>query len=397
MSHAPLAFVALFAAVGPVVATRRLPTTASFHEYAQFFGRTYDHESTDGMMRRSLFEERLGDIRRQNEKSGALWQAGLNEFTDWTHGELLTLRGWRGTKNHGHSKLGLLDEGPAATLPEDFPVSKDWTYLKSLAEPPNQGGCGSCWAVATTYLLRSAYEIKTGEVKNFSMQELVNCVENPNECGGQGGCTGATVELALAYVQNVSLGNLSLTSELPYTGLDSACVKYTPSSFLATGSARSRGGLRGLFHDTSDAITGSAVDISSFQTLSSNDPVQLLQALLNGPVGVAAAAGPWASYTSGVFDGCTDGLDGWVIDHAILMVGFGEDAGTKYWRIMNSWGSSWGEEGFIRLLRKSTEEEVENCGWDMNPAAGIACKPYPEKVQTCGMCGVLYDSVVVSM
>lgn len=116
-----------------------------------------------------------------------------------------------------------------------------------------------------------------------------------------------------------------------------------------------------------------------------------MTALHKGPVAISASADSWASYLSGIFDSCEKDS---IINHAIVLVGYGVDDGTKYWTVQNSWGTSWGENGFIRIKRHDTVEEDDAfCGTDSKPGDGIACKPYPDSVEVCGMCGLLYDSV----
>merc|ERR1712129_575737 len=116
----------------------------------------------------------------------------------------------------------------------------------------------------------------------------------------------------------------------------------------------------------------------------------MLEALAtHGPVVVSADAGPWGSYSSGVFDSCKKDA---VINHAILAMGYGTDSGLgkDYWLIRNSWGPQWGEGGYIRLLRHS--EEGAFCGPDKKPLDGVGCKGGPATLPVCGMCGILSDS-----
>ena len=109
-----------------------------------------------------------------------------------------------------------------------------------------------------------------------------------------------------------------------------------------------------------------------------------------GPVAISVAATPWQSYTAGIFDGCEPDS---VIDHAVVLVGYGNDdkVKEKYWTIQNSWGD-WGEDGRIRILRRDSDET--ECGIDHQPEVGTGCDGGPKQVTVCGMCGILYDTIV---
>jgi cathepsin L len=242
----------------------------------------------------------------------------------------------------------------------------------------DQGMCGSCWAFAAISLLRAHYEIKTKTMRAFSPQQLVSCVSNPKSCGGTGGCHGASAELALRYVQDIGLDNLRSESEYPYTATDSKCkVSSKPSS----------GGKLSL-------VT---------KLVTANNANDLMAALMQGPASVSVAPQgmkmSWHTYQGGIYNDCPSDV---VISHGVLAVGYGIDTGNsghKYWKIRNSWGASWGEHGYIRLLRGDTAEEDSpgRCGWDFEPEKGISCKPYPDKVKVCGMCGILYHPVSVEL
>jgi len=132
--------------------------------------------------------------------------------------------------------------------------------------------------------------------------------------------------------------------------------------------------------------------MKAWERLPENAYEPLLQALFErGPVAVSVGAGPWNSYVSGIFDNCSKDA---VVDHAVTLIGYGEDAalGHKFWLVQNSWGSDWGEGGRIRLLRR--DDEQEQCGTDRQPEMGTGCAGGPTDVKVCGMCGILYDSVV---
>jgi cathepsin L len=122
--------------------------------------------------------------------------------------------------------------------------------------------------------------------------------------------------------------------------------------------------------------------------LPENKGEPLLQALYQeGPVVVSVDASKWNFYSTGVFSGCDKDA---IINHAVVAEGFGEDSGHKYYLIKNSWGSDWGERGYIRLQRFDSDDAY--CGIDNKPEEGTGCEGGPKFVTVCGMCGVLYDS-----
>jgi cathepsin L len=275
---------------------------------------------------------------------------------------------------------------------KDLPASKDWSHLRAAKNVKDQGSCGSCWAVTTVSTLEAHYEIhiaKDGPVKQFSAQQTLECTPNPHECGGQGGCKGATVELGMAYIQE---NGIATEDQEPYLGQDRKCpVQGATAKFLAAmGNGHKSNVLLGLATGAAPAANmgGAAFGFHSYTTVENNRDRPLAEALQNGPVAISAAAGTWQEYASGIYDGCQKDA---IIDHAITLYGYGTEKGKKYWKILNSWGPGWGEHGYIRLLRHNDGEEY--CGWDTDPSQGTGCKGGPAQVKVCGMCGMLYDSV----
>ena len=104
-----------------------------------------------------------------------------------------------------------------------------------------------------------------------------------------------------------------------------------------------------------------------------------------GPVAVNVDAIPMQSYGGGLMTGCA--VDKSHIDHVVQLVGYGEDNQGQYWIVRNSWGPTWGENGFIRLKRGQ-----DKCGVDTSPGEGSGCSGGPDKVKVCGMCGILFDN-----
>jgi cathepsin L len=273
-----------------------------------------------------------------------------------------------------------------------IPEEKSWAHLDAIRAATNQDSCGSCWAVATTTVLRANAEIK-GINRTFSPQELVSCAPNPHHCGGDGGCSGSTIELAMNWVMEEGLDTNEGT---PYKAQDTQCKK-TASSLLWLGKNNGDSDLQDMlsigFHEPkSSSSAGVDLGLRGWERLPENEYQPLLNAVATvGPVGISVAAGEWSLFDSGIFDGC--GKDA-VIDHAVTLIGYGKDhsSGDKYWLIKNSWGNSWGEHGNIRLLRN---EGNVHCGVDRQPEVGTGCDGGPKSVPVCGMCGILYDTVAV--
>jgi len=113
-----------------------------------------------------------------------------------------------------------------------------------------------------------------------------------------------------------------------------------------------------------------------------------------GPVVVAVAASQWGLYEKGVWEANAS-----TINHGVVVVGYGtdEDTGEKYWKVRNSWGQGFGEQGYIRIKR-SDDDDSSNCRMDNDPLAGVACalddsgnKIDVQPVKVCGTGGILFD------
>jgi len=345
-----------------------------FDDFMQLHDRAYAAGSEEYRMRRALYEARAREAERQNSSPHRLWTASANDLWDRTEEELGAMRGWVGGARPASRSGGVFIQAAGAPLPEE----KDWTDLKAMKLIHSQGGCGSCWAIASTTMLQAHAEIHTTASRTFSAQQLVSCVPNPKKCGGGGGCTGATVELAMDWVMGHGLAE---DFQVPYVGQDGTCHE--------------EGGFTGFLASPSMPSFGSGsttFGMHGWETLPLNKMEPLMRALAErGPVAVSVDASPWHAYGRGIFDGCPADA---IINHAVVAVGYGKDkaTGTKFWRIQNSWGRKWGEGGFIRVLRR--DDDDSRCGIDNKPELGTGCEGGPPEVTVCGMCGVLYDSVV---
>lgn len=362
-----------------------------FEEFKQKFNRAYKSGSPEERMRRALFEQANQFIQLHNSKPQR-WVAAVNKLTDRTEQELEALRGYRrsarpqSSRSNTESLLSTAGYN-VSSLPSQF----SWKgKLKATTEIQDQHGCGSCWAFAASTVLRAHSELFQTD-RTFSHQQIVACAPNPDKCGGAGGCAGATAELAMDYVAKMgcksedelmySSGYSGKTGECP-AGLEQELddIHGSPDSFdVRLQASYGQGGV-------SFGMTG-------YRRLPENQLESLLVALYQqGPVAVSISVGSaWSYYDSGILDTCVEDA---VIDHAVTMLGWGEDNADKYWLIQNSWGADWGENGFIRILRGSHQEESAFCGWDREPEIGSGCIGGPAEVYVCGHCGVLYDMVV---
>jgi cathepsin L len=371
---------------------------ASFEGFIAQYGRSYVPGTQEYEDRLKLFESRIEEVKNHNNQPNRLWDAAINHLSDRTKSELSMLRGLRPMRlaeNQASTGVESMQRQGGSFLRQvknaTYPKEVSWMQLASVEAHSDQADCGSCWALATATMLAANSEIN-GYDRTFSPQELVNCVPNPHQCGGTGGCQGSTAELAMNWVMERGLATDATT---PYYGIDMHCKKAADSTSLlmSKGEESLSQMIQIGFHGPQgESSQGLQLGLRGWERLPQNDYEPLIRAVaFTGPVAVSVAADSWSNYGSGILDAC--GVDA-VIDHAVTLIGYGTDPEkdhTKYWLIKNSWGPEWGEGGTIRLLR---HEGNTHCGTDYRPEDGTGCKGGPSSVEVCGMCGILYDSVV---
>merc|ERR1711934_610845 len=223
------------------------------------------------------------------------------------------------------------------------PASIDWSTKGAVTPVKDQGQCGSCWAFSSTGGLEGQWEIATGNLQSLSEQQLVDCSKQNS------GCNGGLMDYAFQFYESTSVAT---EQSYAYTGRDGTCK----SSYTE---AIPEGGVTG-FKDISNEA-------------------DLLDAVANtGPISVAIEADQMSfqMYSGGVLTGSC----GTNLDHGVLAVGYGSDSGTDYWKVKNSWGASWGMDGYILIQRG-----VNKCGIadgppsypTVNGAPGPAPTPTP--------------------
>jgi len=252
-----------------------------------------------------------------------------------------------------------------------LPASVDWRTKGIITAVKDQGQCGSCWSFGTAETVEAHWAAKhPGQLTDLAEQQILDCTPNPNQCGGTGGCGGATAEIAMARI--VQLGGITTEWQYPYRsywGDNFKCQLNSTNPLNLTIEPFAR--------------------ISGFVKIPSNSYASLIDTIANvGPLAVSVDAGAWQDYETGVFNGCNQKNPD--IDHSVQCVGYGTDDKLKkdYWIVRNSWSPTWGEDGYIRLYRSPNE----GCGIDLTPGDGTGCRNGPKNVTVCGTCGIWYDS-----
>lgn len=347
-----------------VTGTAGARTTSHSDAYDEFRS-TYRSEESDTIgvaERRQLFHTRRAEIERHNS-AGRSWTEAVNKFTDYTNAEKQQLLGYRRSgRAQGEKAPSSFLEVTKVVRKEKLADAMDWGSqgLQSGEFHRNQGACGSCWAVAAVGAIEMHAELQhPGNATLLSAEQMIDCTPNPQHCGGSGGCHGATAELAFEYVKT---RGIALNTDYPIDNKDTVC---------------------------SDSESTMFARVDNWVRLPENELEPLLETIATkGPAVVSLDATPWFSYQGGVFHGCSEDA---IVNHAVLLTGYGvdEETGQKYWRIRNSWGKEWGEDGHIRLLRHDNSGDF--CGIDSKPQDGVGCDGGAETLPVCGMCGILSD------
>lgn len=278
-----------------------------FYQYLTLHNKIYDEHVFN--QRFPVFVDNYEYIKKMNSMSNNSMTLGLNRFADLTQEEFAM------------HYLGANLSDPTTTKcapwkPSGSPVpdSLDWRDKNIISDVKDQGQCGSCWAFAATEVLESVYALKSGDTPPpvLAPQELVDCETTSV------GCSGGYPDHALAYVVD---HGLELEKDYPYTARDGVC-KSKDTAYRAS----------------------ACFDVPP------NDEKALQEAVTIAPVVVLIEADQrsFQLYSSGIIPAKSCGQN---IDHAVQLVGYGEQNGQPYWLLRNSWGSSWGEDGFVRLER----------------------------------------------
>lgn len=277
----------------------------TFAQWAANYDKVYDGDETE--VREAIFNTNIEEIKAHNAK-GLSWSMGVNQFTDLTEDEFIaTFTGEKPVDDFPH----VAEDADVTEVPDEI----DWTTRGTVNQITDQGSCGSCWAFSATATLESSYQLATGNLYKLAEQQLVDCDKRNS------GCNGGSRDTGLMYWENGACSRASY----PYKATGGSCQASSCTKQVPAG-----------------AVTG-VVDVQT------RSPSALKTAVAGRPVSISVNAGKLKAYANGVVHNDCNSMSH---NHAIVTVGYGSDNGDDYFKVRNSWGTSWGEAGYIRLAQQ---------------------------------------------
>eukprot|EP01099_Mayorella_cantabrigiensis_P001005 TRINITY_DN141_c0_g1_i5.p1 TRINITY_DN141_c0_g1~~TRINITY_DN141_c0_g1_i5.p1 ORF type:complete len:337 (-),score=77.85 TRINITY_DN141_c0_g1_i5:148-1158(-) len=292
----------------------------AFEQWVETHNKRYDSEEL--LYRFRVFSQNMDFVARFNTEEHT-YEVGLNRFADLTNTEFMER--YAGL----HAPLVHTIDSEHLYVPEQtqaLPASLDWRSKGVVTAVKDQGACGSCWSFSTTGSVEGAWALNYSLV-SLSEQNLMDC----SWSYGNRACNGGWMDNAFKYI--IANGGIDTEASYPYKAVSSYTCLYN------------------------SAYRGAK--ITSYKDVTSGSEPALQNAVVyRGPVSVAidASHSSFQLYKSGVYyePACSSTQ----LDHGVLVVGYGSSSGSDYWIVKNSWGTSWGQAGYIWMARNKNN----NCG-----------------------------------
>nr|XP_005160989.1 cathepsin Bb isoform X1 [Danio rerio] len=249
-------------------------------------------------------------------------------------------------------------------LPDSFDLRDQWPNCKTLNQIRDQGSCGSCWAFGAVESIsdRICIHSKGKQSPEISAEDLLSCCD---QCGF--GCSGGFPAEAWDYWRRSGLVTGGLYNS------DVGCRPYSiaPCEHHVNGTRPPCSGEQDTPKCTGVCIPKYSVPYKQDKHFGSkvynvpSDQQQIMTELYtNGPVEAAFTVyEDFPLYKSGVYQHLTGSALG---GHAVKILGWGEENGTPFWLVANSWNSDWGDNGYFKILRGHDE-----CGIESEMVAGL--------------------------
>jgi len=337
----------------------------NFHGFAKQFKKGYK-SMEEYQLRRSIFEKNLAKMVEHNKKYEAgevTWWMKMNEDMDLTSEEFMAKR-TGGIPKYDNTTVfeNTLDERIIAKMNKMAPTPRDFNWVNQgmVSSVKNQAQCGSCAAFSAMGAIESCYRIKGDMTDDLSEQHILDCAYNyvvNDEYGSWGayGCDGAWPVAYVDWVKNNGMNQEE--SAYPY-----------------------RSGSSGNVYSCSPSSNGyhTQTRVNGYYNKWYMNEMEMESLIMTNPVSTSLqVTNNWGSYGGGVMNdysccnAATDSSCVYNLNHAILVVGYGHDSasGLDYWLIKNSWGTWWGENGYLKLKKGtghcgvgSLHQTVPYCG-----------------------------------
>lgn len=288
-----------------------IPYKVDFENYHAKFNKTYKKGSDEYNRRQAIYLKNMEKAALMTEYEQGTATYGETFFSDMSRDEFKKYY-TSGSMKPKYNPMMKEAEIPSGKIPDSF----DWRTKGAVTPVKNQGSCGSCWAFSTTGNIEGQWAIKKNKLFSLSEQELVDCDKIDDGCGG-----GLPSD---AYTAIMQIGGLEDEADYPYRGRDAKC------SF-----------------DKSDV----KVNIAGAVNISSDEGDMAAWLAQNGPISIGINAFAMQFYMGGIAHPWKIFCNPSSLDHGVLIVGYGVKGSKPYWIIKNSWGASWGVQGYYLVYR----------------------------------------------